>query len=245
VAEDLDIAQALAGVRDANSAFEFIEWFAWEWLTPLRDGDGCTVEQVAVVEKRLGLRLPASMVTFYRLLGWRIDLTRNQDTLIFLQSLRVVDGALVYRIENQACASWGVRVADLELDDPPVVFCEGYGGGKPWRPFLGSFSLGAVAMVLEESLFDRAGLHANLPVDDAQIARLEAVCERLPFPDYPAWWQAEVPQAIRWFTSPGVLIREDSRTWLWVLARDSASLDRLREALPGDWHDSIRAQPLQ
>jgi hypothetical protein len=246
VAEDRDLAQALAGVRDVNSAFEFIEWFAREWLTPLRDGDGCTAEQVAIVEKRLGLRLPASMVTFYRLLGWRIDLTRNVDRLILLQSLRVVDGALVYRMENQAVVSWGVRVADLELDDPPVVFCEGYGDGKPWRPFLGSFSLAAVGMVLEESLFGRAGLHANLPVDDdAQIVRLEAACERLPFPDYPAWWQPEVPQAVRWFTGPGVLIREDSRTWLWVLARDSASLGRLRDALPGDWHDSIRALPLR
>ncbi len=108
MAEDLDIAQALAGVRDANSAFGFIEWFAREWLMPLRDSDGCTAEQVAIVEKRLGLRLPASMVTFYRLLGWRIDLTRNQDTLIFLQSLRVVDGALVYRIEEtQACVELG------------------------------------------------------------------------------------------------------------------------------------------
>lgn len=246
MAEDCGIAQALAGVRDASSAFEFIEWFLREWLTPLRDGDGCTAEQVAIVEDWLGLRLPASMVTFYRLLGRRIDLTRNQDTLIFLQSLRVVDGSLVYRIENQACVSWGVRVADLELADPPVVFCEGYGEGKPWRPFLDSFSLAVVEMVLAESLAGRAGVHANLPVDDdAQIARLEAVCERLPFPDYPAWWQPEVPQAARWFTMPGVLIREDSRTWLWVLARDSASLDRLREALPGNWHDSITAQPLQ
>jgi hypothetical protein len=246
VAEDRDIAQALAGVRDANSAFEFIEWFAREWLTPLRDSDGCTAEQVAIVEKRLGLRLPASMVTFYRLLGWRTDLTRNVDTLIFLQSLRVVDGALVYRIENQACVSWGVRVADLELDDPPVAFCEGYGDGKPWRPFLGSFSLAAVEMVLSESLVGRAGLLANLPVDDgAQITRLEAACERLPFADYPAWWQPGVPQAARWFTRPGVLIREDSRTWLWALAQDSASLDRLRQAVPGDWQDTITGQALQ
>jgi hypothetical protein len=70
------------------------------------------------------------------------------------------------------------------------VFCEGYGDGNPWRPFLDSFSLAAVELVLAESLLGRAGLHANLSVDDnAQIARLEAACERLPFPDYPAWWQ--------------------------------------------------------
>ena len=100
--EDRPIAQALADVRDAESALAFIEWFARDWLTPLRDGDGCTAEEVAAAEERLGLQLPGSVAAFYRLLGWRADLTRNQDTLISLNSLRVVDGALVYRIENQA-----------------------------------------------------------------------------------------------------------------------------------------------
>lgn len=240
MAEDRDIAQALAGVRDADSAFEFIEWFAREWLTPLRDSDGCTAEQVAIVEKRLGLQLPASLVTFYRLLGWRIDLTRNQDTLILLQSLRVEDGVLIYRMENQGCAFWGIRVADLGLADPPTVWCEGpRGDGRPWRPFLESFSLAAVEMVLSESLVGRAGCHDNRPLDDeADNVRLEALYERLPLPDYPAWWQPEVPQAVRWFSGPGVLLREDSRSWIWVLARDAASLARLRDALPGEWQDT-------
>ena len=171
------MAQALTGMRDAESAFEFIEWFARDRPTPLGDGDGCTAEEVAAVEERLGLRLPDSMAAFYRLLGWRTDLTRNQDTLIFLHSLCVVGGALVYRIENQACASWGVR--------------------------------------------------------------LDALYERLPLPDYPDWWQPDVPRAVRWFGGPGVLLREDSRTWLWVLARDAASLARIRDALPGGWQDAI------
>ena len=111
------------------------------------------------------------------------------------------------------------------------------GTGNPWRPFLDSFSLAAVEMVLAESLIGRAGLHANLSVDDnAQIARLEAVCERLPFPDYPAWWQPEVPQAVRWFARPGVLIREDSRTPQGTLApptRDGAAALPLRSRAAG------------
>ena len=45
------VGQALAGVRDARSAFAFIEWFAREWLTPLQDGDGYTVEEVAAAER--------------------------------------------------------------------------------------------------------------------------------------------------------------------------------------------------
>jgi hypothetical protein len=137
------VAKALAGVRDAGSAFAFIEWFTREWLVPIRDGDGCTADEVAAVEERLGLRLPALLTAFYRLLGWRRDLTSGQDSLISLNSLDVMDGALVYRIEAEGCASWGIRVADLELADPPAVYCEGLRNGKPWRPFMESFSQSA------------------------------------------------------------------------------------------------------
>ena len=54
--------------------------------------------------------------------------------------------------------------------------------------FLGSFSLAAVEMVLSESLVGRAGCHGNRPLDDeADNVRLDALYERLPLPDYPAW----------------------------------------------------------
>jgi hypothetical protein len=58
------------------------------------------------------------MAILYRLLGWRTDLTGNQDTLLFLTSLRVVNDVLVYRIENQGCGSWGIRVANALVDNP-------------------------------------------------------------------------------------------------------------------------------
>lgn len=234
VDESRTIGQSLAGVRDAESAFAFIEWFAREWLTPIRDGDGCTAGEVAAVEERLGLRLPASLAAFYRLIGWRRDLTSGQDTLITLNSLTVEDGALIYRIEAEGIVTWGVRVSDLELADPPVVF--GFGDGSPWRPFLGSFSLAAVEMVLSEAVSSGAeGRQDNRQLGEADIIRLEEQYERLPFCDYPAWWQPDLPQALRWFSGPGVLLREDSRTWLWVFARNAASLAGVRDALPGKW----------
>lgn len=232
------IAQSLARVRDAESAFAFIEWFAREWLTPLQDGDGCTAEEVAAVEERLGLRLPASLAAFYQMLGRRRDLTSNQDRLVSLNSLAVEGGVLIYRIEAQGCASWGVRVSDLGLADPPALIRAGYRDGAPWRPFLESFSLAAVEMVLYEAVL--AGIerrHDNRELGEADIVRLEELYERLPFPDYPAWWQPEVTQAIRWFGGPGILLREDSRTWLWALTRNVASLVRVRDALPGEWQE--------
>jgi hypothetical protein len=122
-----------------------------------------------------------------------------------LNSLMVEDGVLIYRVEAQGCASWGVRVSDIELGDPPVVFCEGYRDGSPWRSFLGSFSLAAVEMVLYQAIFaDAAGCNDNRALDEADIARLEERYERLPFPDYPAWWQPEAQQAVRWFGGPDV-----------------------------------------
>jgi hypothetical protein len=191
VDESRTIAQSLAGVRDAESAFAFIEWFAREWLTPIGDGDGCTAKEAAAVEERLGLPLPASLVAFYRLIGWRRDLTSHQDALITLNSLMVKDGALVYRIEAEGVAAWGVRVSDLKLADPPVVF--GCGDGSPWRPFLGSFSLAAVEIVLSEAVGPGTeGRHDNRQLDDADIIRLEEQYESLPFPDYAAWWQGSL-----------------------------------------------------
>jgi len=234
VDESHTIGPSLAGVRDAESAWAFIEWFAREWLTPIRDGDGYTAGEVAAVEERLGLRLPASLAAFYRLIGHRRDLTCGQDKLIGLNSLTAEDGALIFRVEAEGIVTWGVRVCDLGLADPPVVF--GFGDGSPWRPFLGSFSLAAVEIVLSEALTcDAEGRHDNRQLDDADIIRLEEQYERLPFCDYPAWWQPDVPQALRWFSGPGVLLREESRTWLWVLARDAASLAQLRDTLPGQW----------
>jgi len=152
-----------------------------------------------------------------------------------LDLLRVENGALVYRIENQGCSSWGIRVSDLGLADPPVVF-DGYPDRRPWRPFLESFSLAAVEMVLYEAIFTGdEGCNDNCELYEADIVRLEELYERLPFPDYPAWWQPEVSQGIRWFGGLDVLLREDSRNWLWVLARNTESLTRVRNALPGDW----------
>jgi hypothetical protein len=93
-----------------------------------------------------------------------------------------------------------------------------------------------VELVLCEAPLGGAdGCADNRALDDGDSGRLEGLYERLPFPDYPAWWQPEAEQAVRWFSGPGVLLREDSRTWLWALAQNTAALDRTRDALPGDW----------
>lgn len=128
--------------------------------------------------------MPASLVAFYQLLGRRDDLTSNQDDLVPLSSLAVEDRVWVHRFENQGCASWGVRVCDLGLANPPVVMCR---DDSPWHRFLGSFSLAAVEIVLYEALFAAAeGCHDARRLGGADVVRLEELYERLPFPDSPA-----------------------------------------------------------
>ncbi|WP_256098618.1 hypothetical protein [Streptomyces agglomeratus] len=55
-------------------------------------------------------------------------------------------GVLVFRSENQGCAFWGVRPADLGQDDPPVFVQARHG----WVPFLDRVSLACVELVLSE-----------------------------------------------------------------------------------------------
>jgi hypothetical protein len=57
---------------------------------------------------------------------------------------------------------------------------------------------------------------------------------RLAMPDYPMWAAPQGPP-IRWFSGPDVLIRDDSREWMWVAARTPEALQGVRQAIPGDW----------
>jgi hypothetical protein len=99
----------------------------------------------------LGVRLPGTLRTLYGLLGKRFDLTRCQDDLLTPYQCHWddADEVLVFRTENQGCADWGIRRADLSAEDPPVVF----NAGRGWQPFLPSTSLACVEMLLSEGVF--------------------------------------------------------------------------------------------
>ncbi|CAL9308726.1 hypothetical protein SUDANB148_04405 [Streptomyces sp. SudanB148_2056] len=109
------------------------------------------------------------------LLGLRSSLVANQDPLLPPAEIFVHDecgGVLVFRSENQGCAFWGVRLNDLDQDDPPVFVQARHG----WVPFLDRVSLACVELVLNEALFGGGGRLYNaceLPAD-----LLEAVPER-------------------------------------------------------------------
>jgi hypothetical protein len=68
----------------------------------------------------------------------------------------------------------------------------------------------------------------------AAVGLLEHHYTRLAMPEYPMWAAPQAPP-IRWFSGRDVLIRDDSREWMWVAARTSEALQGVRQAIPGDW----------
>ncbi|MCX4974084.1 hypothetical protein [Streptomyces sp. NBC_00620] len=231
---EFDVGAELAAVADEAGVRRFIEGFARHWREPIGAGDGCSFEELTDTEWRLGTPLPIALWDAYGLLGKRTDLTSVQDQLLSLEQLRIEDGALVFRRENQSVAEWAVRREDLETDDPPVVFRRMDSNARDWSGFLDRFSLACIEMVLSESLVAYDGTRAdNRPVEEPETFEAPRGFERLALPDYPMW--AVEGGTVRWFASPDVLLRVDAGDWLWALGRTAPALDAVRELLPGDW----------
>ena len=140
---------------------------------------------------------------------------------------------LVYRVENQSVALWGVPLVKMAQPDPPVVVACNF-EDVTWEPYLERFSLACAEMVLSESLFSApSGRSDNRELDPAEVALVEQRFARLALPDYPLW--ASPGGSVRWYTGPDVVSCDFAGTWLWVRARTTAGLDAVRAALPGDW----------
>jgi hypothetical protein len=94
---------------------------------PWQPGAGYDEEALLAAEARLlpgGARLPATLRSFYRAWGRRHDLTQMNEHLLAPEQWVVHSGALIFCLENQACAYWAVPLASLAESDPPVVVAE-------------------------------------------------------------------------------------------------------------------------
>ncbi|MET9496949.1 SMI1/KNR4 family protein [Streptomyces sp. NPDC006552] len=225
--ETFDVRTRLAeALPSRTEAWQFVADFAAYWQQPLQPGDGWSVEEVEAAERRLGLVLPGSLREAYLLLGRRTDLTSNHDTLLKPDELHVLDGALVYRVENQGAASWGVLLADLDNDDPGTVIRPDLAdkSQERWDAWESSLTVACVEMVMSEVVLFAGGFTDYLELDAEEAGLVEQ------FRELPA-----VGRDVRWFADADVLIRELDGFCLNVRSRTEEALDRLRESVPGDW----------
>ncbi|MFJ8045440.1 SMI1/KNR4 family protein [Kitasatospora sp. NPDC096147] len=225
------------GVRSHAQAMDFVRWFADAWAgRPLQREDGCPEEELAAAEADLGFGLPAALRAGYALFGRRHDLTRRQDPLVRPAGLHVdeaLGGVLVFRRENQDCASWGIPLTRIEQEDPPVLV----ESGQDWIPFLERTSVAWVELVLSEFLFGSNGHYDACELPDPLLPALHSGYLRVDLPDHPMW-ASEEDSPVRWYSAPGRLVRRDGvqdQSWIHARGRTSADLERIRGDLPGPW----------
>jgi hypothetical protein len=236
MAGGFDAGEALrGGLGDRRQAWEFIQRFAAEWTTPLAPGDGISRNAWLVAEHRIGAELPAALREAYLLFGRRPDLTARQDRLVPPHQLGPDESGsvVVFRVENQHCAAWGVATADLASTDPPVYVQDRDGG---WKPFLDRVSVACVEMVLSEVVIGREHLGDMCGLPSELIAVAESAYAQMALPEYRLWADRSI--AVRWFSAPGQLLRMDGRgpgCWLLAGGQTPADLEAIRAAVPGPW----------
>jgi len=230
---------------DRERAWQVIRSFVAAWRTPLGPDDGCAADTLDAAEQRLGLRLPVALREAHALLGRRSDLTSVQDQLYTPGQLRLdkAGTVLVYRVENQHCASWGIRLTELDQPDPPTVVRR-EASQQEWRPWLDRVSLAVLEIVLSESIVAGWGrvYAAFRDLDAATVAQLDQDFSILAIPAYPMWWDPDGLDglAVRWFARPDVLLRKDGDDQAVVVARTLAAFDEVTKAtLPGDWTEFV------
>ncbi|MFI9365764.1 SMI1/KNR4 family protein [Kitasatospora sp. NPDC053057] len=213
---DFDMPAAMAEtLRGREGAWALVRGFAAHWGEPLTPQDGFTDAELDAAEQRLGLRLPTALREAYRLFGRRADLTSSQDVLLTPDELYVLDGALVYRAENQGSAHWGVLLDDLAQADPPTVARPDLAdkSQERWEPWEERFSTAAAVMAMSEKLLEDDDLGVFYEADDE-------------IPD----GLVELPalgRDCRWFAGPDVLVLLIEEAFMVGRARTEDALDAL------------------
>jgi hypothetical protein len=210
-------------VHDRSSAWRFIEGFAAAWTEPIGPEDGWSRRELAEAEDRLGVRVPEALKEALALFGKRPEVTSTHDRLLAPAELRLDREVLVFR-SDQWIEAWGVPLAG---EDPEVLVRRDFESNYqyPWKPWMPSFSLACVELVLSMAVFGYGGGTADRERSDADVPLLEEHFTLLPLNN----------PLSRWFVSDDVIIREDDRAWLWACARTPEAFELLVERFPGPW----------
>lgn len=177
--------------------------------------------------------------------GRRRDLVAQQNPLLEPDELLFDPSGelLVFRSENQGCAGWGVALADLSSEDPPVALFADRLPDSGRLHFLDRLSLACVETVLSESAMAKWTEGRICQATPEVVACLEKKFAPVALPPYPAWFEP-MGQPVRWFSASGLLLCLEPGLEgmdLVVTGRTTADVERAVDAIPGAWPPAVRA----
>ena len=210
---------AVAAPGDRTAAWHVAELVAADWSErPLTPADGCTDAELDEAAAALGHPLPTALREALKLFGRRDDLTRNQDPLATPENLETYEGALVFREENQGVCCWGVKLADLDQDDPPTYLRPDLAAKseEEWMPWTDKLSLALVeALMTETVLAEDEDLAACWEPGDEDLE--ESGLTALPRIQ-PDWYKTT------WYVGDDILAHAADGAWISIRARSREAL---------------------
>src|SRR5262245_35467494 len=126
-----------------------------------------------------GAHLPAALTRWYETVGRVSELTAMQNRLHAPHDLRLLDDVVIIYTENQGCAFWGIRVADLPLDDPPVAI---YVVNEGWQTEADRLSRFALTVGFSEICLCGNKFFCSGQADDSAISAFRSKLHLLPVP---------------------------------------------------------------
>ena len=163
--------------------------------------------------------IPAALARWYETVGRARELTASQNRLHAPHQIELRDNVVIVYTENQSCAFWGIRVQDLTLADPPVIYTE----GNSWHVEADSISRFALTVGLSELCLSGSKSWCSGYADDTAIGALHAKLDLLPVP--PLRWPTPKRQAL-FLADDKVLILMESE-FFFAVSLDASIQDHL------------------
>lgn len=185
--------------------------------------DGCSEREIARAETHLGVRLPGVLRGFYLHAGRLANFNDTHDRLIPLQQLRIVNKALLFYEENQCGLFWGIRLRDVDHEDPPVVQAE----NQPklvWKAFQDCLSSFLNMMLYWQSANGALPYGGVGTLGKRDMRKIEK-----------GWPLILAFEALRVFSRDGQVICLVGKEDIHAAARSSAQFDDISSALDVDW----------
>ena len=214
-------------------------------LRPIEPGDGCSEQEIAEAEQRLGISLPQVLREYYLLGGQRADINQSFERLIPLSALYIKEDVLVFFEENQGVCLWGaVAMADgTSHDDPPALRADDVEDEEfVWEEHQGSLSSFFVEMLFIQCTNGAMEYTAVGDADRAKLISPEANWEQI---------DTGGESELQWLMRDGQLVFCGSRSDLadsslrlsvFAGARTQDDLEATEQSINATWSDVFEAE---